>query len=88
MLSKPALNDLRRSRSQSNRLVSRPNRAPATSTQRVAKPQNLFCGDMLMAVEQPGEVVCFISYKERGYISADRRHYLAIHNQQALAKRC
>jgi CRP/FNR family cyclic AMP-dependent transcriptional regulator len=29
-----------------------------------------------------------VSYKERGYISADRRHYLTIHNQQALAKRC
>jgi CRP/FNR family transcriptional regulator, cyclic AMP receptor protein len=29
-----------------------------------------------------------VSYKERGYISADRRHYLTIHNQNALAKRC
>lgn len=29
-----------------------------------------------------------VSYKERGYVSADRRHYLTIHNQQALAKRC
>ena len=29
-----------------------------------------------------------VSYKERGYISTDRRHYLTIHNQQALAKRC
>ena len=29
-----------------------------------------------------------VSYKARGYISADRRHYLTIHNQKALAKRC
>jgi len=29
-----------------------------------------------------------VSYKERGYLSTDRRHYLTIHNQQALAKRC
>ena len=29
-----------------------------------------------------------VSYKERGYVSADRRHYLTIHNQQALSKRC
>ncbi|HSB08922.1 MAG TPA: Crp/Fnr family transcriptional regulator [Blastocatellia bacterium] len=29
-----------------------------------------------------------VSYKERGYISADRRHYLTVHNQRALAKRC
>lgn len=29
-----------------------------------------------------------VSYKERGYISSDRRHYLTIHNLQALAKRC
>ena len=29
-----------------------------------------------------------VSYKDRGYISADRRHYLTIHNQQALAKCC
>jgi CRP/FNR family transcriptional regulator, cyclic AMP receptor protein len=29
-----------------------------------------------------------VSYKERGYISADSRHYLMIHNQQALAKHC
>jgi CRP/FNR family transcriptional regulator, cyclic AMP receptor protein len=28
-----------------------------------------------------------VSYKERGYISTDRRHYLTIHNQQALANR-
>jgi len=29
-----------------------------------------------------------VSYKERGYLSSDRRHYLTIHNPQALAKRC
>ena len=29
-----------------------------------------------------------VSYKERGYVSSDRRHYLTIHNTQALAKRC
>lgn len=29
-----------------------------------------------------------VSYRERGYLSCDRRHYLTIHNQQALAKRC
>jgi CRP/FNR family cyclic AMP-dependent transcriptional regulator len=29
-----------------------------------------------------------VSYKERGYVSADRRHYLTIHNEQALTKRC
>jgi CRP/FNR family cyclic AMP-dependent transcriptional regulator len=29
-----------------------------------------------------------VSYKARGYLSTDRRHYLTIHNPQALAKRC
>ena len=29
-----------------------------------------------------------VSYKERGYVSSDRRHYLTVHNPQALAKRC
>jgi CRP/FNR family transcriptional regulator, cyclic AMP receptor protein len=29
-----------------------------------------------------------VSYKERGYISADRQHHLTIHNSQALSCRC
>jgi len=29
-----------------------------------------------------------VSYKERGYLSSDRRHHLTIHNLEALAKRC
>lgn len=29
-----------------------------------------------------------VSYRERGYISADRQHHLTIHNWEALAKRC
>ncbi|MEP7273784.1 MAG: Crp/Fnr family transcriptional regulator [Acidobacteriota bacterium] len=29
-----------------------------------------------------------VSYKKRGYLSTDRRHYLTIHNREALAKRC
>jgi hypothetical protein len=38
-------------------------------------------------VEQSKSIKILVSYKERGYISAYRRHYLTIHNQQALAKR-
>jgi CRP/FNR family cyclic AMP-dependent transcriptional regulator len=29
-----------------------------------------------------------VSYRERGYLSADRRHYITVHNPQALARRC
>ncbi len=29
-----------------------------------------------------------VSYKERGYLSSDRKHHLTIHNYQALARRC
>ena len=29
-----------------------------------------------------------VSYKERGYLTFDRRHYFTIHNAEALARRC
>ncbi|MGH9901014.1 MAG: Crp/Fnr family transcriptional regulator [Pyrinomonadaceae bacterium] len=56
----------------------------------VVVPVRLTQGDLACMVGASRERInqIIVSYKERRYISSDRRHHIVIHNRQALLKQC
>ena len=53
-------------------------------------PIRLTQGDIAALIGASREHInkVIVAYKERGYLSVDRRYHITIHNSQALAKRC